>query len=251
MHSRMGEFVASIHGVMTKAPPADRPSAAVQDYLKAVYSVAERSKQGLASTSQVSGELGVSQSSASAMLKRLSELGFAESGARGSVRLTEPGRLAALEVIRHHRLLETFLVDKLGMPWDRVHDEAEVLEHHISQDLAARIAEALGEPDRDPHGHPIPTADGEVADGPSGRLADLPEGTRAIVSVVSDQDPELLRFLADLRVVPGAAVQIVARAPFEGPLSLRVDDHTEVALPVGAARHVSVEAVAPTHSGAT
>lgn len=222
----------------------ERPSAAIQDYLKAIYAVAERSGRDRASTSQVAVCLGVSPASASGMLKRLSELGYVTPLGRGGAQLTERGRLAALEVIRHHRLLETFLVEALGMSWDSVHAEAEVLEHHISTEVASRIAAALGDPRYDPHGHPIPTAQGEVAPLPAASLIDLPDGARARVSGVNDRDGELLRFLASLGILPGAIVDAVTRAPYEGPISVRVDEREPIDVPIGAARHVLVDEVA-------
>lgn len=220
----------------------DRPSAAVQDYLKAIYAVGERDGRNRASTSQVSAALGVSPGSASGMLRRLAELGYVDLVGRGAARLTERGRLAALEVIRHHRLLETFLVDLLGMPWDLVHEEAEVLEHHISARLADRIADALGDPDRDPHGHPIPTADGRIAMLPESRLTDLPDGATAAVSGVGDQNPELLRYLGGLGLVPGARIEVLGRSPFDGPIEVAVANAEPVAVAIGAARQVLVEA---------
>ncbi|MEZ0284613.1 MAG: metal-dependent transcriptional regulator, partial [Thermoleophilia bacterium] len=139
----------------------DRPSPAVQDYLKAVYQLGESSDAGgPITTSQVAEALAVTTASASNMLKKLDALGYVVHVKRQGVELTDSGRQAALEVIRHHRLLETYLATRLGMSWDEVHREAEVLEHHVSEALAARIAEELGHPERDPHGHPIPTTGG-------------------------------------------------------------------------------------------
>jgi DtxR family transcriptional regulator, Mn-dependent transcriptional regulator len=203
----------------------DRPSPAVQDYLKAIYQLDEQAEApGPVTTSQVADALAVTTASASNMLKKLDGLGYVVQAKRQGVALTESGRQAALEVIRHHRLLETYLATRLGMPWDEVHREAEVLEHHVSEALAARIAEALGHPERDPHGHPIPTLGGHVAATPTRRLSELGAGARAVVGRVDDRDDALLRFLAERGLVPDAGVEVLGHAPFGGPISIRVDD---------------------------
>lgn len=218
-----------------------RPSPAVQDYLKAVYRLAEETGEGsLVTTSQVAEALGVTPASASNMLRKLDESGLAHQTPRQGVELSEAGRQAALEVIRHHRLIETFLATKLGMPWDEVHAEAEVLEHHISEALEARISEALGHPETDPHGDPIPTTAGHVAEVPSGRLCDVPDGGAATVARVSDHDPALLRFLAERGIVPGVAVVVIDRGPFGGAIRMRVGDERVVEVPPDAARAVNV-----------
>ena len=218
-----------------------RPSPAVQDYLKAIYRVEEDTGRSSVATSEVAAALGVTAASASGMLKKLLQLGFVGSGGRrGSVELSTDGRAAALEVIRHHRLLETYLVTKLGVPWDEVHGEAEILEHHLSEALEARIAEELGHPERDPHGDPIPTLGGDVVEIPVGLLADLPEGARAVIHRVSDQDPALLRYLADKGLVPDAPVEMVRRGAFGGPLGVRVGGGRVVQVPPDAARAVRV-----------
>jgi DtxR family transcriptional regulator, Mn-dependent transcriptional regulator len=220
----------------------DRPSPAVQDYLKAVYQLGESAEvEGPITTSQVAEALAVTTASASNMLKKLDSLGLVDQVKRHGVELTDTGRQAALEVIRHHRLLETYLATRLGMSWDEVHREAEVLEHHVSQALAARIAEELGHPERDPHGHPIPTSAGQVASMPSRRLSELSEGGTAVVGRVDDRDDALLRFLAERGLVPEARVQVLSHAPFGGPISVRVDGGRVVDVPPAAARAVHVE----------
>ncbi len=192
----------------------DRPSPAIQDYLKAIYRVVEDTGYESVATSQVAESLGVTPPSVSAMLKRLVELGYVvPAKRRGSVELSPTGRIAALEVIRHHRLLETYLVTRLGVPWEEVHREAEILEHHISEELEARIAEELGHPERDPHGAPIPTIDGEVGVDDTTTLADVPAGATVIVRRVSSRSPELLRFLADHHLVPDARLHVVESDP--------------------------------------
>lgn len=220
----------------------DRPSPAVQDYLKAVYQLGESpDHEGPITTSQVAEALAVTTASASNMLKKLDGLGYAVQVKRQGVELTETGRQAALEVIRHHRLLETYLATRLGMSWDEVHREAEVLEHHVSEALAARIAEELGHPERDPHGHPIPTIGGQVASTPTQRLSELADGDGAAVGRVDDHDDALLRFLAERGLRPGARVEVLEHAPFGGPISVRVDGERVVDVPPEAARAVHVE----------
>jgi DtxR family Mn-dependent transcriptional regulator len=220
----------------------DRPSPAVQDYLKAIYRLDEESGGAApVTTSQVAEALAVTTASASNMLKRLDQLGYVTQVKRQGVALTASGRQAALEVIRHHRLLETYLATRLGMPWDEVHAEAEVLEHHVSVALADRIAEALGHPERDPHGHPIPTSAGQVASTPTRRLSELPDGGVAEVGRVDDRDDALLRFLAERGLVPGARVEVLAHAPFGGPISIRVGGERVVEVPPAAAEAVDVE----------
>ena len=151
------------------------------------------------------------------MVRRLSEIGLVKHEPYKGVELTERGNAVALEVIRHHRLLELLLAE-LGVPWDRVHDEAEVLEHHISEELEALIAERLGDPTHDPHGDPIPTADLSVDEGSSIALNDLEIGQRGRFVRVSDSDPEMLRYLSDLGLAPGEKLELIGREPFEGPL---------------------------------
>ena len=219
----------------------DRPSPAVQDYLKAIYRLADESPEvALVTTSQVAEALAVTAASASNMLKKLGEMGLVDQTPRQGVTLTDSGRQAALEVIRHHRLLETYLATKLGVPWDEVHREAEILEHHISEELEERIAAALGHPSHDPHGDPIPTAAGQVTAPAADPLADLPDGSRGVVRRVSDRDPALLRYLAERGLVPDATVEVMGRAPFGGPVSVRVGGETVVEVPPEAARAVYV-----------
>ena len=188
----------------------ERPSPAVQDYLKAIYRLGESADpEGPITTSQVAEALGVTTASASNMLKKLDGLGLVTQVKRQGVDLTEPGRQAALEVIRHHRLLETYLATRLGMSWDEVHREAEVLEHHLSEALDARIAEELGHPERDPHGAPDPHQRRAAHVVPARRLSELPDGAEAVVGRVNDQDDALLRFLAERGLVPDATLEVL------------------------------------------
>jgi DtxR family Mn-dependent transcriptional regulator len=192
----------------------------VQDYAKAIYSLQGRSDLPV-STSAIADRLGVSAASTSAMVKRLESLGLAKHEPYHGVLLTPAGERVALEVIRHHRLLELYLAEALGMPWDRVHEEAEVLEHAISPELSALIAEKLGNPTHDPHGDPIPTAEGEIEEGSSQALSDLLPGAKGIFVRVSDSDPEMLRYLSQRGIAPGDHLEVLERQPFDGPLIVR------------------------------
>jgi DtxR family Mn-dependent transcriptional regulator len=155
------------------------------------------------------------------MVKRLEALGLARRRPYHGVELTVAGERVALEVIRHHRLLELYLAEALGMPWDRVHEEAEVLEHAISPELSELIARKLGDPKRDPHGDPIPSAGGEIEERPTRPLAELEPPARGTFVRVSDSDPEALRYLSQRGIAPGDAFEVVERQPFGGPLVVR------------------------------
>jgi DtxR family transcriptional regulator, Mn-dependent transcriptional regulator len=156
------------------------------------------------------------------------------------VELSDTGERIALEVVRHHRLLERYLVEALGYGWDEVHDEAERLEHHISEALEARMAAALGDPTVDPHGDPIPHLDGSVAGADTRKLVDLAPGDVAVVRRVSDQDPERLRYLEQLGLRPGANVRLLEALPFDGPLRLEIAGTEQViGRPLGAVIQVT------------
>ena len=195
-------------------------SPAVEDYVKAIYILYHR--HGEASTSSLAEHLGLAPASVTGMLQKLAKLDLVTYTPYHGVVLTELGERTALEVLRHHRLLETFLVETLGFAWDEVHDEAEVLEHAISERLEARIAERLGHPMVDPHGDPIPSADLMLPSDTSETLAQLAVGTPARIVRVLDQDPERLRYLHDLGLRPEASVKVARRAPFDGPLTVAV-----------------------------
>src|SRR5215213_7232797 len=209
----------------SKTNLAERSSApaseAVEDYAKAIYGL-QHQEGGPVSTSALAERLGVAPSSVTAMLKRLDELGLVRYEPYHGVRLTAAGERVALEVIRHHRLLEAFLADALQMPWDRVHDEAEVLEHYISEDLERRIAQKLGDPSTDPHGDPIPSAELDIADDATFSLTELEPGETARFERVSDRDSEMLRYLDERGIHPGVQLALRAREPFEGPLFVEV-----------------------------
>jgi DtxR family Mn-dependent transcriptional regulator len=193
---------------------------ATQDYLKAIWKLG---RDGRATTSAIADELGVSPASATGMLKRLAALGLVEHERYRGATLTRAGERVALEVVRHHRLLELYLMEALGLGWDEVHAEADRLEHHLSEEVEARIDEALGFPTRDPHGDPIPSAELELHTDPARTLAELMRGDEALILCVPDSDPALLRYLAELGLFPERHVTIVERAPFGGPLTVEVD----------------------------
>ena len=216
-------------------------SSAVEDYVKAVYRVEE--EQGTAATtSELAAQLHVTASSASAMVKRLAMQGLVTHEPYRGVQLTGPGRRLALRVVRRHRLVELFLVESLGLSWDQVHDEAEVLEHAVSPRLEAAIAARLGNPDRDPHGDPIPTADGSLPQEHAERLAGLPAGSSGVLVRVSDTDPTKLRYLAAQQIALGDRIEVVERQPFGGSLSVRVNgDLHAVGAELAAAMRVRVD----------
>lgn len=199
-------------------------SPAVQDYLKAVYMISQEAGGGTVSTQSLAVRLGVTAASATNMLKKLASLGLVDHVNYRGAELTEPGRKIALEVIRHHRLLETYLAEALGVPWDEVHAEAEVLEHVLSEDLEDRIAARLGNPTVDPHGHPIPAKDGSMPSLSKRRLWEAGAGESVAVDRVSDAEAEALRYLAGLGIKPGSRLQVVGRGPVGGPLFVRVED---------------------------
>src|SRR5580692_2694920 len=202
-------------------------SSAVEDYAKAIYALEHRHGDAV-STNALAERLGVTAASASGMVKRLGELGLVEHRPYRGVSLTEEGRRVALEVMRHHRLLELYLVQSLGVPWDRVHQEAEVLEHVLSEELEELIAAKLGDPTHDPHGDPIPTRDLTIEERPTVSLQALEPGARGTFSRVSDSDPEMLRFLAERGIAPGDRLEVVDKQPFDGPLFVRFGDRTHV-----------------------
>jgi DtxR family transcriptional regulator, Mn-dependent transcriptional regulator len=201
---------------------------AVQDYAKAIFALQERASGEAVATTALAGRLGVTAGSVSAMLKKLDAAGLVTHEPYRGVRLTEQGERVALEVIRHHRLIELFLAEVLDMPWDRVHDEAEVLEHVISEELEDLIATKLGNPTEDPHGDPIPNAELELPERECVALEDLAPGAQGRFSRVSDADPEMLRWLAERDVRPGDHLEVLERQPFGGPLTVRVGDTRHV-----------------------
>ena len=195
-------------------------SSAVEDYCKAIFTLEARSEEPV-STNALAERLGITPGSVSAMLKRLGEMGLIEHHPYRGVRLTAAGRSVALEVIRHHRLIELFLSEALEMPWDRVHEEAEVLEHVLSEELEELIARKLGDPTHDPHGDLIPTRELRIEEGQTSSMQSLEPGARGTFVRISDSDPEMLRYLAGQGIAPGDDFEIVDKQPFDGPISAR------------------------------
>ena len=199
----------------------------MEDYAKAIYALQDRCG-GAVSTTALAERLGVTPASASGMVRKLGEQGLVAHEPYRGVRLTASGTRVALEVLRHHRLLELYLAETLGVPWDRVHDEAEVLEHVLSDDLEALIAAKLGHPTHDPHGDPIPSADLELLEEETTCLASLEPGASGVFVRVSDSDPEMLRYLAERGIAPGAALRVEDKQPFGGPLFVRLRGEVHV-----------------------
>jgi DtxR family Mn-dependent transcriptional regulator len=203
------------------------PTAVIEDYAKAIYTLQERG-EGAVTTTAIAERLHVTAGSVSAMLRKLDGAGLVTHEPYRGVTLTAQGRRLALEVIRHHRLIELFLAEVLDMPWDRVHDEAEVLEHVLSEELEGLIAAKLGNPTADPHGDPIPSAELELPPTTCVALQDLDPGAAGRFSRVSDADPEMLRWLAERDVRPGDELEVLDKQPFGGPLTVQVGDAVHV-----------------------
>jgi DtxR family Mn-dependent transcriptional regulator len=194
----------------------------VEDYLKAIFEIEIGEPAGAAGTNEIAQRLGIAPASVTGMLRRLAEQGLIIYERYRGVRLSDAGRRAALRTIRRHRVIEAYLARALGYPWDRVHDEAEQLEHAASDELIDRMAAAIGEPTTDPHGAPIPTREGTLDTPTLVALADVTVGEVVRIRQVGDKDPERLRYLAELGITPGTDVRVVARAPFGGPITLRI-----------------------------
>ena len=201
-------------------------SDAVENYAKAIYAIQDR--DGTVTTNALAERLGVTPASASGMVKKLDGLGLVTHVPYKGVKLTEAGERVALEVIRHHRLLELYLAESLDVPWDRVHAEAEVLEHVLSEELEELIAAKLGNPTVDPHGDPIPTAELEIDERRTEALSDLEPRARATFVRISDSDPEMLRYLADRGIAPGDCFEVLDKQPFDGPIFARFGDQVHV-----------------------
>jgi DtxR family transcriptional regulator, Mn-dependent transcriptional regulator len=226
---------------MTVEPYAER-SSVVQDYAKAIFSLERRSGEPVGNN-ELAERLGVPPGTASAMVKRLDELGLAKHTPYHGVRLTAEGRRVALRMLRRHRLLELFLAETLDLPWDRVHQEAELLEHSLSDELEAAIAERLGNPTHDPHGDPIPSPELELEEPVTISVAELEPGGEGRFVRVSDADPAILRHLGERGLKPGQRLRLVEREPFGGPFVVRVGRRTE-SLPPEIAHSMRVEAPA-------
>ncbi|WP_247042727.1 metal-dependent transcriptional regulator [Arthrobacter rhizosphaerae] len=197
------------------------PSSSIEDYVKVIYSFTEWQDKPITS-SQLAQRLGVANSSVSEMVRKLKEQGLVDHKPYSAITLTDDGIRLALSMVRRHRLIETYLVQELGYSWDEVHDEAEHLEHAVSDTFIERMAEKLGNPLRDPHGDPIPAADGSVKMPPAHRLSELDEGHTGKITRISDENPDLLRYLSAEEIDLDANVEVVGRKPFGGPLVVRI-----------------------------
>lgn len=204
-------------------------SSNVEDYLKTIYNLS--ADTDAASTSAIADALGVAAGSVTGMIKRLAEQGLVEHMPYYGARLTQTGEQQAIGLIRRHRILEMFLVQVLGYTWDRVHEEAERLEHAVSDELIDRMAQVLGFPSADPHGAPIPSAGEVFVDRRYPTLDKLDVGASAAVRRVRDEDPAALRYLAELQMTPGTEVTLTDRGPFNGPLYVRVGDKQHIVSP--------------------
>jgi|SRR5690554_5429374 len=196
-------------------------SQSVEDYLKTIYVLEEEG--GRATTTNIAEALSVSSASVTNMLKRLAVLKLITHKSYRGAELTDAGKKIALEIIRHHRLLELYLKEMLGYSWDEVHDEAENLEHHISEQFGDTIAELLNHPTHDPHGDPIPTKDGVVPEMASLAITDAELHKNYLIGRVKDQDPELLRYLEKTGIIPGVKLQVLEIGPFDGPIKITLE----------------------------
>lgn len=213
-------------------------SEAVEDYLKAIYKLEEAGRP--VTTSALAEAMDVAAASATGMVKKLAGLRLLRHNPYQGVTLTRAGRKVALEVIRHHRLVELYLAEALGYTWDKVHEEAERLEHVISEEFEEKIFEALGRPTRDPHGEPIPDKDGRLAAGIQARLSDMEPGESGVIRQVSDSTAEMLRYLGTRGLVPDTAFEVLDKAPFNGPITLKTGETSHV-LGRDLAAHIRVE----------
>ncbi len=200
-------------------------SQAAEDYIKAIYKL---ETEGSVTTNSIAKALEVSSASVTNMLKRLAEMKLLEHTSYKGVKLTKAGRKIALEVLRHHRLIELYLSEVMGYSWDEVHDEAERLEHHISETFEEKIFEMLGYPEIDPHGDPIPSKEGSVINDKFAPLSNIEPGNIVRIERVSDNDPEMLRYLSEIGLVLNMTVEVLSKAPFDGPLTIKIDDKEQM-----------------------
>lgn len=237
---------------MVMTVKANPTSSSVEDYVKTIYGYTEWQDKPI-NSSQLAARLGVANSSVSEMVRKLKDSGLVDHQPYGSIRLTEQGLILALSMVRRHRLLETYLAQELGYRWDQVHDEAETLEHAVSDIFIERLSAKLGHPTRDPHGDPIPGPDGGIQLPEALQLVQLDVGHRGQITRISDENPQLLRYLDAEQIQLDAAVEILGRKPFGGALMVRLGEgkqsrEIDVSDEVGAALWVSDTAV---HQGCT
>ncbi len=200
-------------------------SQSVQDYVKTIYKL---QVDGLVSTTDISREMKVSGASVTGMIKRLAEMKLVHYSSYKGVKLSETGEKIALEIIRHHRLLELYLKEELGFSLDKVHDEACRLEHYISEEFAEKITDILGDPKFDPHGHPIPTKDGMLPHYDELMLTDVEENTKVLIRRLGDSDPKLLEYLEKSGLTPGVELTVVEKGPFNGPITVLKNDYQKI-----------------------
>ena len=216
-------------------------SQAAQDYIKSIYKL-QNGHEPVESvnTSLIAEKMEVAAASATNMVKKLAELNLLQHTPYRGVELTEAGREVALEILRHHRLIELYLSKALGYRWDEVDAEADRLEHVISEEFEDKIDEVLGFPTTDPHGAPIPTKEGDIERFDYLRLTDVAEGKSVVIGQVNDQDPEMLRYMASLGIRPGVEIEVRKKAPFNGPIEIQLSGGERQALGVEVAGHIFV-----------
>lgn len=215
---------------MTRQRNSKFTSVSVEDYIKTIYHLEQRQAGGRVKSKDIAVTLGIAQPSVTGMLKNLSSSDLIEYQPYQGVTMTDEGREMALRIIRKHRLIEVFLIETLGLSWDEVHEEAEQLEHAMSDRVTDRLEQFLGFPSFDPHGDPIPDREGRLPKREAVPLASVAACTRAIIARILDQSPEILRYLANQGLTPGVAIKVRDIEPFEGPLEVLID---------GEARHLS------------
>lgn len=234
---RMGMVETALrHGTIPR-------SVAVEDYLKCIWTLEEAGQEPTGAA--IASRMDVSAASVTGMGRRLVQLGLVEQEPYRPWRLTAAGRLMALELVRHHRLIELFLARILGMSWDRIHAEAEVLEHHISEELEELIARALGDPQFDPHGHPIPDRDGSMPTRRMRSLLDLAEGEASTIAQVRGETPDLLRYLQEHDLLVGTRVELVGNEPVAGTATIAIGDgRRELVIGTDLCARIDMDAVA-------
>lgn len=211
-------------------------SQSIEDYLKAIFVL--QSEGEAATTTNIANMLEVSSASVTNMLKKLAKMNLLKHESYRGAKLTHAGSKIALEILRHHRLLELYLKEVMGYSWDEVHDEAEKLEHHISEQFEDRIAELLNHPTHDPHGDPIPSKDGVMPEMAILSIAEAELNKPYIIGRVKDQDPELLRYLEKIGVIPGVKIKVVEKSPFQGPIKVHLEDKEDQVLGFAVASEV-------------
>ena len=219
-------------------------SQSIEDYLKIIYKLENGGDSATkVTTSLIAERMAVTAASATNMIKKLAEMNLLEYAPYRGVELTQTGKKIALETIRHHRLIELYLSEALGYPWDAVDAEAERLEHAISEEFEERIDKALGYPTVGAHGEPIPNKEGHIEERTYPRLSDIDRGQRAVIRRVSDRDPEMLRYMDDMGLQLGTTIQVCDKAPFSGPIKLLVEAGAEQQLGIEVAHHIFVDPV--------